>query len=188
MVPTLKGKRTDDYTALKTERDRAGRRSSRPPGQLLAMSVNNCDPRPPTTHLLVRGSPHAPGQGSEAWLPASQCWGCQIRLSLQAAKPRRGRVVVGAPYCRLDCLEGKPIYGSRVRESRVAAPLRSRHRSDRTKTRLRQSSANTIDTPRTARLARQRLHGGRVEAETPPQAHHDVEHLPAFRGGRTPRT
>jgi hypothetical protein len=61
VVPALKGKQKDDYTALKTERIELEKKTT-PPGQQLALSVNNCDKNPPTTHLLVRGSPHAKGK------------------------------------------------------------------------------------------------------------------------------
>ncbi len=46
---------------MKKERNELERKTA-PQGQELALSVNNCDPRPPATQLLVRGSPHAPGK------------------------------------------------------------------------------------------------------------------------------
>src|SRR5262249_32307848 len=58
VVPALKGKQKDDSNALRTERTELEKKAA-PPGQQLALSVNNCDKTPPTTHLLVRGSPHA---------------------------------------------------------------------------------------------------------------------------------
>jgi len=69
VVPALKGKVKEDYTALKGERVELEKKQN-PPGQQLAMSVNNCDPRPPATHLLVRGSPHAPGKEVQPGFPA----------------------------------------------------------------------------------------------------------------------
>ena len=61
VVPALKGKVKDGYDALKKERAALTRRS-RPTGQQLALSVNNCDREPPATHILVRGSPQAKGK------------------------------------------------------------------------------------------------------------------------------
>ncbi len=40
-----------------------------PPGRQLALSVNNCDVKPKPTHLLIRGSPHAPGKEVEPGFP-----------------------------------------------------------------------------------------------------------------------
>jgi Protein of unknown function (DUF1553)/Protein of unknown function (DUF1549)/Planctomycete cytochrome C len=61
VVPGLKGKVKDEYTALNAERSVLTKKPA-PPGQQLALSVNNCDPRPPTTHVLMRGSAHARGK------------------------------------------------------------------------------------------------------------------------------
>jgi mono/diheme cytochrome c family protein len=61
VVPALEGKVKEEYQSLKKERTSLERKST-PQGQDLALSVNNCDPRPPATHLLVRGSPHAKGK------------------------------------------------------------------------------------------------------------------------------
>ena len=69
VVPALKGKVKDDYAALKTERT-ALERKPPPPGQQLALSVNNGDRTPPVTHLLVRGSAHAPGKEVKPGFPA----------------------------------------------------------------------------------------------------------------------
>ena len=69
VVPVLKGKPKDDYTALKADRTDLEKRPA-PPGQQLALSVNNCDRNPPVTHLLVRGSPHAPGKEVKPGFPA----------------------------------------------------------------------------------------------------------------------
>ena len=44
---------------LRQERDKIARMPT--PSQELALAVNRCDPRPPATHLLVRGNPHAQG-------------------------------------------------------------------------------------------------------------------------------
>jgi hypothetical protein len=57
----LTGQAKDDYAALKKERTELERRPA-PPNQQLALSVNNCDPRPPATHVLMRGSAHARGK------------------------------------------------------------------------------------------------------------------------------
>ena len=61
VVPALKGELKDNYSALRRERQELEKRVT-PPGQELALSVNNCDRVPPPTHLLVRGSPHAEGK------------------------------------------------------------------------------------------------------------------------------
>lgn len=61
VIPLLKGKQKDEYSALKAERAELSKRLA-PPGQQLALSVNNCDRNPPTTHVLVRGSPQAKGK------------------------------------------------------------------------------------------------------------------------------
>ncbi len=61
VVPMLEGKVKEEYQALKKENSSLERRSI-PRGQELALSVNNCDPRPPATNVLVRGSPHAKGK------------------------------------------------------------------------------------------------------------------------------
>lgn len=55
-VFTEKQKR--DYGRLKQERDGLERRPV--PSQEFALSVSNCDPRPPTVYVLARGNPHAP--------------------------------------------------------------------------------------------------------------------------------
>ena len=49
------GKAKDDYTALKKERGHTGAEDASRRASELALSVNNCDARPPPTHLLVRG-------------------------------------------------------------------------------------------------------------------------------------
>jgi mono/diheme cytochrome c family protein len=61
VVPMLEGKVKEEYTALRKERTGLEKKAI-PEGQELTLSVNNCDARPPTTHLLVRGSPHAKGK------------------------------------------------------------------------------------------------------------------------------
>ena len=68
VVPALAGKVKEEYAALKKERGELERRAA-PPGQELALSVNNCFPRPPATHVLVRGSPHAPGKEVKPGFP-----------------------------------------------------------------------------------------------------------------------
>jgi hypothetical protein len=68
VVPALKGKQKDDYAALRKERF-ALERKNNVPGQELALSVNNCDRSPPPTHVMVRGSPHAPGKEVKPGFP-----------------------------------------------------------------------------------------------------------------------
>ncbi len=67
IVPMLMGKVKATYMAYRREK---GELNGQPlPAQELTMAVNNCDPRPPVTHLLVRGSPHAPGKEVRAGFP-----------------------------------------------------------------------------------------------------------------------
>jgi mono/diheme cytochrome c family protein len=53
----MEGETKAEYTKLKRERDRLEKQPL--PSMELALSVNNCDPRPPATHVLARGNPHA---------------------------------------------------------------------------------------------------------------------------------
>ncbi len=68
VIPLLKGKQKDEYNAMKAERVELNKKPA-PPGQQLALSVNNCDKNPPTTHVLVRGSPHAKGKEVKPGFP-----------------------------------------------------------------------------------------------------------------------
>ncbi|VTT97292.1 signal peptide protein : Uncharacterized protein OS=Isosphaera pallida (strain ATCC 43644 / DSM 9630 / IS1B) GN=Isop_2381 PE=4 SV=1: PSCyt1: PSCyt2: PSD1 [Gemmataceae bacterium] len=68
VVPALAGKAKEEYAALKKERGELERKAA-PPGRELALSVNNCIVRPPATHVLVRGSPHAPGKEVKPGFP-----------------------------------------------------------------------------------------------------------------------
>lgn len=68
VVPALKGQQKDEYTALKTERAELNKKPA-PPGQQLALSVNNCDRNPAPTHVLVRGSPNAKGKEVQPGFP-----------------------------------------------------------------------------------------------------------------------
>src|SRR5262245_47203376 len=68
VVPALKGKVKDDYAALQKERTELEKKPD-PPGRQLALSVNNSDKNPPTTHLLIRGSPHAKGKEVKPGFP-----------------------------------------------------------------------------------------------------------------------
>lgn len=68
VAPMLVGKVKDNYLAFKKERTELEKKSP-PPGQELALSLNNCDPRPPVTHILVRGSPHAEGKEVKPGFP-----------------------------------------------------------------------------------------------------------------------
>jgi Protein of unknown function (DUF1553)/Protein of unknown function (DUF1549)/Planctomycete cytochrome C len=69
VVPVLAGKVKEDYTALDKERKELEKKPE-PPGRQLALSVNNSDPRPPATHILTRGSAHAPGNEVKPGFPA----------------------------------------------------------------------------------------------------------------------
>jgi mono/diheme cytochrome c family protein len=68
VVPALKGKQKDDYAALRRERVALERKINMP-GRELALSVANCDRTPPPTHVMVRGSPHAPGKEVKPGFP-----------------------------------------------------------------------------------------------------------------------
>ncbi|MBM3981616.1 MAG: DUF1553 domain-containing protein [Planctomycetes bacterium] len=68
VIPLLKGKQKDDYNAMKAERAELSKKPA-PPGQQLALSVNNCDRNPSPTHILVRGSPHAKGKEVKPGFP-----------------------------------------------------------------------------------------------------------------------
>jgi len=61
VIPRLTGASKQEYEALRKERNELERRRA-PEGQELALSVNNCWVPPPPTHVLIRGSPHAPGK------------------------------------------------------------------------------------------------------------------------------
>jgi len=68
VVPALKGKQKDDYAGLRKERTELEKNPA-PASQQLALSVNNCDKNPPTTHVLVRGSPQAKGKEVKPGFP-----------------------------------------------------------------------------------------------------------------------
>ncbi|MCS6863607.1 MAG: PSD1 and planctomycete cytochrome C domain-containing protein [Gemmataceae bacterium] len=68
VVPKLTGAQQEHYTALRKERTELEKKTT-PPGQVLALSVNNCDRTPPATHILIRGSPHAPGKEVQPGFP-----------------------------------------------------------------------------------------------------------------------
>lgn len=73
VVAKLKNFWTEDegkaVRALRQERDKITRMPT--PSQELALAVNRCDPRPPVTHLLVRGNPHAQGQVVKPGFPVA---------------------------------------------------------------------------------------------------------------------
>ncbi|MFO0825674.1 MAG: PSD1 and planctomycete cytochrome C domain-containing protein [Gemmataceae bacterium] len=68
VVPALMGKLKEEYTALDKERRELSKKLN-PPGQELALSVNNCTARPPATHVLVRGIPAAKGKEVQPGFP-----------------------------------------------------------------------------------------------------------------------
>ncbi|MCZ2340307.1 MAG: PSD1 and planctomycete cytochrome C domain-containing protein [Bacteroidales bacterium] len=55
------------YLELRRQRDDLKRRPN--PYQEFTLAVNHCDPRPPATHLLIRGNPHAPAQEVQPGFP-----------------------------------------------------------------------------------------------------------------------
>jgi len=68
LAKMLTGEEKTKYTVLSKERKDLERRPA-PPGQQLALSVNHCDPRPPVTHVLLRGSAHAEGKEVQPGFP-----------------------------------------------------------------------------------------------------------------------
>ncbi len=61
VLPRLQGRQKEHYTALQKEREELKKKFD-PPYRQEALSVNNCDVRPPPTHVLIRGSPQAKGK------------------------------------------------------------------------------------------------------------------------------
>ncbi len=68
VIPKLSGSPKEQYAALRKERTELEKKPV-PAGQLLALSVNNCDRTPPATHVLIRGSPQAPGKQVQPGFP-----------------------------------------------------------------------------------------------------------------------
>ena len=64
----LEGLRKQEYARLKRERDEVKRQPL--PSQEFALSVNNCDARPPATHVLIRGNPGAHGKEVKPGFPS----------------------------------------------------------------------------------------------------------------------
>ena len=64
----LEGKERADYRAL--QKEIAALEKKPMPFQEFALSVNNCEVRPPAVNLLVRGSPHAKGKEVTPGFPA----------------------------------------------------------------------------------------------------------------------
>ena len=56
----LEGEKKVEYQVLRRERNELEKKS-KPAGQEFALSVNNCDPRPPAVFVLPRGNAHAQG-------------------------------------------------------------------------------------------------------------------------------
>ena len=54
---------------LRQQRDRLEKLPT--PSQELALAINQCNPRPPATHLLVRGNPHSRGPEVSAGFPVA---------------------------------------------------------------------------------------------------------------------
>jgi hypothetical protein len=68
MRPFFRGDESTAYYRLRAERMRLLKMPS--PSRELALSINNCLPRPPATHVMIRGNPHAPGPKVEPGFPA----------------------------------------------------------------------------------------------------------------------
>jgi len=64
----LSAREKADYLALKKDRADLEKRP-RPAGQEFALSVNNCDTRPPAVFVLPRGNPHAKGAEVQPGFP-----------------------------------------------------------------------------------------------------------------------
>src|SRR5262245_35612572 len=64
----LDGKERSEYRALQKETTALERKPM--PYQEFALSVNNCEVRPPAANVLVRGSPHAKGKEVKPGFPA----------------------------------------------------------------------------------------------------------------------
>ena len=60
VIRLLQGEKRIEYTMLKKDRNDLEKKS-KPEGQEFALSVNFCDPRPPTVYVLPRGNAHAKG-------------------------------------------------------------------------------------------------------------------------------
>jgi mono/diheme cytochrome c family protein len=68
MMTFLKPEEAKQYKKLRGERMRLERLPS--PARDLALSVNNCLARPPATHVMIRGNPHALGAKVEPGFPS----------------------------------------------------------------------------------------------------------------------
>ncbi len=137
----LTDKTKDDYAALKKERAELERKAD-PPDRQLALSVNNCDTNPPTTHRARarhrrtrRARRCKPGFPEVLGLPEPT-----IPAPKAGAKIERAAHGAGG----LDRIEGQPDDRPRVREPRLAVPLRPGHRAH-----ARTTSANSANSPRT---------------------------------------
>lgn len=63
----LDGQQKMEYAQLKKEREALEKKPN--PSQELALSVNNCNVRPPQTYVLIRGNAHAQGAAVEPAFP-----------------------------------------------------------------------------------------------------------------------
>jgi hypothetical protein len=63
----LTPEQTAEYTKLKRQREALVKKPD--PGRELALSINHCDVKPPPTHVLTRGNPHAPAAKVEPGFP-----------------------------------------------------------------------------------------------------------------------
>lgn len=70
LVDYLESADFERYTALKTERRRYESQLKALPPRQTALSVAECLPEPPETFILLRGSPHAPGDKVEPHFPS----------------------------------------------------------------------------------------------------------------------
>lgn len=66
----LEGGDLEQYTALSAQRQRLEAQMRALPDRTMAMSVAQCLPEPPETFVLMRGSPHAPGDKVEPHFPS----------------------------------------------------------------------------------------------------------------------
>ncbi len=70
LLDFLEGSDIEQYTALSAQRQRLEAQMRALPDRTMAMSVAQCLPEPPETFVLMRGSPHAPGDKVEPHFPS----------------------------------------------------------------------------------------------------------------------
>ena len=142
VVPMLDGQ-DEGRVRRAQERARGAGEEAGAAGQQLALSVNNCDREPAADARARARQPAREGQGSRAGLPRSaRPAGADHPRRRSPGRRRSGRRTVLA---ELDRVEGQPVHRPRVRQPRVAVPLRPRASCPARTTSA--SSANSRRTP-----------------------------------------